>query len=100
MAKEFNDPSLESPLKGKSLEDLSSIREVESILKDNGFSPKEAKIVISKIKEFSREEKNKENEEKECDVLFDLVSQLKTNLEEIELLNSIKNLQNILTKFN
>ena len=99
MAKEFNDPSLISPLKGKSLDEVSSIKEVESILKESGFSNKEAKTLISKVKEFSRDEKEEVKEENRDD-LSESISNLTKSLQEQELTQSLKNLQTILTKFN
>lgn len=53
MAKEFDDSSIVSPLAGKSELIIESIRNVEEILCDGGFSQKEAKTIISKVKEFS-----------------------------------------------
>jgi HK97 family phage prohead protease len=87
MAKEFNDPSLTSPLKGKSLDEVSSIKEVESILKESGFSNKEAKTLISKVKEFSNQVQCDFENEKTIDALRDATQNIKLNT----LLSSIQN---------
>ncbi len=79
MAKEFNDASLESPLKGKSLDEVSSIKEVESILKESGFSNKEAKTLISKVKEFSNQVQCDVENEKTMQLLRDATEQMKFN---------------------
>jgi HK97 family phage prohead protease len=66
MAREFDDSSLVSPLeKGKSIEDLANIRDIETTLKDRGFSRKESATLISKIKEFSTQRDAEEKAEKE-----------------------------------
>lgn len=79
MAKEFNDPSLTSPLKGKCLDEICSIKEVESILKESGFSNKEAKTLISKVKEFSNQVQCDVESEKIIRLLRDAAEQIKFN---------------------
>jgi HK97 family phage prohead protease len=87
MEKEFNDPSLTSPLKGKSLDEVSSIKEVESILKESGFSNKEAKTLISKVKEFSNQVQCDVEGDETIEALRDATQNIKLNT----LLSSIKN---------
>jgi HK97 family phage prohead protease len=79
MAKEFNDTSLESPFKAKSLEEVTSIKEVESILKESGFSNKEAKTLISKVKEFSNQIQCDVEGDKIIKSLRDATEQMKFN---------------------
>lgn len=97
MAKEFDDNSIESPLKGKSLEDAISLKEVEGILKEEGFSVKEAKTLISKIKKFSPRDEEEIDETLDVKSVSESLLKLKSTLDEIELKKSLKNLQNIIT---
>lgn len=48
------------------VEEIKSLKDVEKILKNNGFSQKDSKIIISKIKEF-KNQRDVENEETEED---------------------------------
>lgn len=85
----------------KSLEEISALKDAEKILRDKGFSSKEAKTLISKIKEFSPrdEEENKEDQKEEvkCDAVSESLSNLNKTLDEYELKQSLKNLQKIIT---
>lgn len=63
MAKEFEDESIVSPLAGKSDMVIESLCDVEDILRDNGFSRKQAKTIISKVKEFSAQRDAEEKED-------------------------------------
>jgi len=49
MRKEFDDDSIVSPFLNKNIDDFTELKEVENCLKDNGFSQKECKAIISKI---------------------------------------------------
>lgn len=79
----------------KNFNEVVSLKDIESILKDSGFSNTEAKTLISKVKEFSRDEKGETKPDKR-DALLDSVSNLKSLLESQELQKSITNLQSIL----
>lgn len=82
----------------KSIEETTSLKEVERILKDNGFSIKDSKTVISKIKEFSpRDEEEEKSETLECDALAESVLNFKKALQEIELKQRLSALNNILS---
>jgi hypothetical protein len=85
----------------KSLEEISALKDVEKILKDKGFSSKEAKTFISKIKKFSprdeEESKEDQKEEVKCDALSESLSNLSKTFDEYELKKSIQNLQNLIT---
>jgi len=54
MATEFNDTSLVAPFT-KSFDSLESLSDIESVLKSYGLSNNEAKTLISKVKEFSKQ---------------------------------------------
>lgn len=41
----------------KNFKEVNSLKDIESVLKESGFSNTEAKTLISKVKEFSRDEK-------------------------------------------
>lgn len=86
----------------KSLEEISALKDAEKILRDKGFSSKEAKTLISKIKEFSprdEEETTTEEikEEAKCDALTDSLIALNKTLDELELKKSLQILQNLIT---
>lgn len=87
--------------KSKNLEEIKSLKEIEKILKEKGFSAKEAKTFISKIKEFSprdeEETKLDQKEEAKCDALSESLSCLNKTLDDYELKQSLKNLQKIIT---
>lgn len=84
----------------KDFSEITSLKDIETLLKmpnPDGFSCKDAKTVISKVKEFSRDEKEETKVDKR-DAFSDSVSNLKSLLEKQELHKSITNLQSILTK--
>jgi hypothetical protein len=63
--------------KSEDLSEIKSVRDVESILKDAGFSSTVAKTLISKIKEFSNQESRdaaieEESKKAACDAESDL----------------------------
>tara|TARA_R110000868_G_scaffold17344_1_gene76320 strand:+ start:5269 stop:6018 length:750 start_codon:yes stop_codon:yes gene_type:complete len=86
----------------KSLEEVSALKDAEKFLKDKGLSCKEAKTLISKIKQFSlRDEdeiiKEDQKEEVKRDAMSESLSALNNTLDEIELKKSMKTLQNLIT---
>jgi len=74
----------------KSLEESTEIKDVESILKDNGFSNKEAKTIISKIKEITLQ---RDAEEKKIQRDAD-VQELKTQNDIKEAVEALKQFTN------
>jgi len=89
----------------KSLEEISALKDAEKILRDKGFSSKEAKTLISKIKEFSsrdekesvkEEPKEEPQEEAKCDILSESLIALHQTLDDLELKRSLKNLQTLI----
>lgn len=88
MAAKFNDPDIISPfINGKSVAELESLREIETLLKNSGFSNTEAKTLISKIKEFAnkRDAESKQEEQRDADLktllanMADLTNLIKSN---------------------
>lgn len=74
----------------KSLEDLSEIKDVESVLKGNGFSNKEAKTLISKVKEITLQRDAAEKQvQRDADE-----KELKTQNDIKELAESLKQFNN------
>ena len=95
MAKEFDDETLVSPLeKGKSLDKIESLKDIETTLKDKGFSNNESKTLISKIKEFSNQ---RDVEEKQKEEQRDAEEKKKLAAE--QLIASMNKLTNNLNKF-
>lgn len=100
MAKEFDDESLVSPFAKKNLEILTSLKDIEAILKDSGFSSKEAKTLISKVKEFSfrdAKDNQEENEEERDDLLNSLVS-IKNTINSFCVTQELKSINNLFKK--
>lgn len=88
MAREFDDESLVSPLqKGKSIEDSKSLKDIEALLKDAGFSNNESKTLISKIKEISLErdaqEKQMQRDAESKRLLLAEINKFTNNLKKI-----------------
>lgn len=83
MAREFDDENIVSPLeKGKSFDEIESLKDIETILKDRGLSNNESKTLISKIKEFSNQRDVEEEAKKQRD------AEAKKLLEDIQNLTS------------
>lgn len=61
----------------KNFKEVNSLKDIESILKESGFSNTEAKTLISKVKEFSRDEKEQSLRDAEQDLVTNLQNFLK-----------------------
>jgi HK97 family phage prohead protease len=87
MASEFNDETIVSPV----AKSFNSLKEIEASLKLAGYSNTEAKMMISKIKEFSNHQrKADENAQREVAILTQ-IDELKRQVELINLTNRIRN---------
>jgi len=64
----------------KNFKEVNSLKDIESVLKESGFSNTEAKTLISKVKEFSRDEK----EQSLRDAEQNLVTNLQNFLQQIK----------------
>jgi HK97 family phage prohead protease len=95
MAKEFDDESIVSPFeKSINIEDFKNLKEVENYIKDFGLSNKDAKTLISKIKEINayRDDEHENNNNGELrDVISPTeVKALNEMLEEFKQLIEVK----------
>jgi hypothetical protein len=85
--------------KSENIEEIKSVRDAEMVLKARGFSVKEAKTIISKIKEFNpcdEDEAQEEKEEKaaeERDVASEILSLFHQELME-SILSQVKTFNN------
>jgi len=61
----------------KNFKEVNSLKDIESVLKESGFSNTEAKTLISKVKEFSRDEKEQSLRDAEQDLVTNLQNFLK-----------------------
>lgn len=99
MSKEFADNTLISPLKKKSLESIASLKDIETTLKETGFTGKEAKTIISKVKEFStRDEEDNSDESKERDAFHDSLQSIKSSMDNYSLQRELSEINNLLKK--
>lgn len=75
----------------KSLDQIGSIRDIENNLLDNGYSSKEAKTLISKIKEFSipRDVKEKQSERDATNDNNEVLTKLHESNLELKALNNL-----------
>ena len=78
----------------KSIEGLGSLKDIEKVLKESGFSNNESKALISKIKEFSSQREVGENNEAQCDI-ESISSEVKTLNQILTIKNNIKKCQNL-----
>lgn len=74
-----------------SLEEIKSLKEIEKTLKEKGFSSKEAKTLISKIKEFSPRDEEEHREEEKCDALTKSLANLEKALSGFQTKQSVQN---------
>jgi len=70
---------LNSEKQNKNFKEIISLKDIETVLKENGFSVKEAKTLISKVKEFSNQVQCDVESEKTIKLLRDATEQMKFN---------------------
>ncbi len=76
--------------------DIKSLKDIEGYLKESGLSNNESKALISKIKEFSKDQRDvddSDNTKKQCDVAS-LINQLKSHNQLLTIKNNLEQCQN------